>query len=76
MIKTCIFRFGPEDVIEKLKDKGKELGLVIDITYTDKYYHKGVSNLINKKIGSANFKVTAHTRIKTEIDMKRSIYSI
>ncbi|XP_071168967.1 RNA/RNP complex-1-interacting phosphatase-like [Mytilus edulis] len=34
-------RFGPEDVIEKLKDKGKELGLVIDITYTDKYYHKG-----------------------------------
>lgn len=34
-------RFGPEDVIERLKDKGKELGLVIDITYTDKYYHKG-----------------------------------
>ena len=36
------FRFGPHDVIHKLKDKGKVLGLVIDVNYSDKYYHKGV----------------------------------
>jgi hypothetical protein len=36
------FRFGPHDVIHKLKDKGKVLGLVIDVNYSDRYYHKGV----------------------------------
>jgi hypothetical protein len=36
------FRFGPHDVINKLKDKGKVLGLVIDVNYSDRYYHKGV----------------------------------
>jgi hypothetical protein len=25
-----------------LKDKGKVLGLVIDVNYSDRYYHKGV----------------------------------
>lgn len=34
-------RFGPEDAIQKIKDKGKVLGLVIDVTYTDKYYDRG-----------------------------------
>ncbi|XP_063435113.1 RNA/RNP complex-1-interacting phosphatase-like [Mytilus trossulus] len=33
-------RFGPEDAIEKIKEKGHVLGLVIDITYTDRYYHQ------------------------------------
>lgn len=33
-------RFGPEDVIEKIKEKGHVLGLVIDITYTDRYYYQ------------------------------------
>ncbi|CAC5362032.1 unnamed protein product [Mytilus coruscus] len=41
-------RFGPEDVIEKIKEKGHVLGLVIDITYTDRYYHQ--TEFIEKKI--------------------------
>lgn len=31
-------RFTLGDLVEKLDDKGKELGLIIDLTNTDRYY--------------------------------------
>ena len=31
-------RFSLADLVEKLDDRGKELGLIIDLTNTDRYY--------------------------------------
>ena len=31
-------RFTLGNIVEKLDDKGKELGLIIDLTNTDRYY--------------------------------------
>ncbi len=39
-------RFTLADLVEKLDDRGKELGLIIDLTNTDRYYKATVSNHI------------------------------
>ncbi|XP_047911011.1 RNA/RNP complex-1-interacting phosphatase isoform X2 [Anser cygnoides] len=31
-------RFSPRDLIKKIKEQGEELGLIIDLTYTTRYY--------------------------------------
>jgi hypothetical protein len=36
-------RFTLGDLVERLDDKGKELGLIIDLTNTDRYYKAIVS---------------------------------
>lgn len=38
-------RFTLGDLIERLDDKGKELGLIIDLTNTERYYKPAVSAL-------------------------------
>ncbi len=42
-------RFTLGDLVERLDDKGKELGLIIDLTNTDRYYKPAVSFLIIMK---------------------------
>lgn len=37
-------RFTFADLVEQLDNQGKELGLIIDLTYTDRYYKASVSN--------------------------------
>ena len=39
-------RFTLGDLVEQLDDKGKELGLIIDLTNTDRYYKPAVSFLL------------------------------
>jgi len=39
-------RFTLGDLVERLDDKGKELGLIIDLTNTDRYYKATVSSMI------------------------------
>lgn len=36
-------RFSPCDLIEKIKEQKEELGLIIDLTYTTRYYGPEVS---------------------------------
>ena len=38
-------RFTLGDLVEKLDDKGKEIGLIIDLTNTDRYYKATVSTV-------------------------------
>jgi hypothetical protein len=38
-------RFTLGDLVEKLDDKGKEVGLIIDLTNTDRYYKATVSTV-------------------------------
>ena len=38
-------RFTLGDLVEQLDDKGKELGLIIDLTNTDRYYKATVSSI-------------------------------
>jgi hypothetical protein len=39
-------RFTLGDLVERLDDMGKELGLIIDLTNTDRYYKAAVSSII------------------------------
>jgi hypothetical protein len=39
-------RFTLGDLVERLDDKGKELGLIIDLTNTDRYYKADVSSIV------------------------------
>lgn len=39
-------RFTLGDLVEQLDDKGKELGLIIDLTNTDRYYKAAVSSIV------------------------------
>lgn len=36
-------RFSPHDLIRKVKERKEELGLIIDLTYTTRYYGPEVS---------------------------------
>lgn len=36
-------RFTLADLVERLDDQGKELGLIVDLTNTDRYYKAAVS---------------------------------
>lgn len=38
-------RFTLGDLVEKLDDKGKEIGLIVDLTNTDRYYKATVSTV-------------------------------
>jgi hypothetical protein len=39
-------RFTLGDLVERLDDKGKELGLIVDLTNTDRYYKADVSFIV------------------------------
>ena len=36
-------RFTPQDLITMVTDRGQKLGMVVDLTYTNKYYDGVVS---------------------------------
>lgn len=39
-----IFRFTPQQMLQQFEERGWDVGLVVDLTYTDRYYEPQVSS--------------------------------